>query len=132
MRKPRPDRGAAEGRIRRTCWNRNSTTFSRPLQSIRFHPVYRGPRLAGEVVDGMIEQIGRRAIAWSLARASTLNGAEAGSAFRSADHIRCRLGLSWGDLAVAGSSERSRPPQTQGGSNPHSPAPEPFEVHYDR
>ena len=55
-------------------------------------------RPLGSILPGVIVTIGRRAIAWNLERASTLDGDEARAAFRSADNIRIRLDLAWAEL----------------------------------
>ncbi len=60
-----------------------------------------GWRYIGEIADGVVHRIGRRAISFHLSRASETTGDEALMAFAEADGIRRRLGLSWGQY-VAG------------------------------
>ena len=50
------------------------------------------------IVPRVVEQIGRRAIAWNLQCASCLTGSEAQNPFHAADHSRRRLDLPWADL----------------------------------
>ncbi len=60
-----------------------------------------GPHHIGEIVDRVVRQLGRRAIAFHLSRAVETTGDEALMALAEADSIRRRLGLSWGQY-VAG------------------------------
>ncbi len=60
-----------------------------------------GWRHIGEVADGVVHRIGRRAISFHLSRAAETTGPKALMAFAEADAIRRRLGLSWGQY-VAG------------------------------
>ena len=60
-----------------------------------------GWRQIGEIVDGVVNRIGRRAISFHLSRAVETTGDEALMALAEADSIRRRLGLSWSQY-VAG------------------------------
>ena len=60
-----------------------------------------GWRHIGEIADGVIHRIGRRAISFHLCRATETTGDEALAALAEADGIRRRVGLSWGQY-VAG------------------------------
>ncbi len=54
-----------------------------------------GWRQIGEIVDGVVHRIGRRAISFHLSRAAASGGCNALASFREADAIRRQLGLSW-------------------------------------
>ena len=58
-------------------------------------------RHIGEIADGVVHRIGRRAIAFHLNHAAETTGDEALMALAEADGIRHSLGLSWGQY-VAG------------------------------
>ena len=66
-----------------------------------------GWRHIGEVVDGVVHRIGRRAISFHLSRAAETTGDEALMALAEADGIRRRLGLSWRQV-VAGDDALAR------------------------
>ncbi len=55
-----------------------------------------GWRHIGEIADGVVHRIGRRAISFHLSRAAATTGDVALAALAEADGIRRRLGLSWG------------------------------------
>ncbi len=58
-------------------------------------------RHIGEIADGVLHRIGRRAISFHLTRAAETTGDEALMALAEADGIRRSLGPSWGQY-VAG------------------------------
>ena len=58
-------------------------------------PPQEGPRLLGEIVAEVVEEIDRQAVAYWLSQAANLEGEEARKAFKTADEIRGSMGLSW-------------------------------------
>ena len=54
--------------------------------------------LGRDVIPQVVEDVGRRAVASWLDKASEAHGASAAEAFRQADSIRRKMGLEWGDL----------------------------------
>ncbi len=68
------------------------------IMETRFDDMGDGLRPIGHAVATVLHATGHRAICFWLARAGTLRGPAAATAFRHADHIRRKLNLTWGDL----------------------------------